>query len=76
MNRAHALRGRPVDSDSGRRTGMRTDALLLAADSCGLRSVMERIKNDQEELQFVDNGRLEPEIEGFTCTLFAAGRRT
>ena len=54
---------------------MRTDALLLAADSCGLRSVMEHITDDQEELQFVANGRTEPEIEGPTCTLFAAGQQ-
>ena len=76
MNRAHALRGRLVDSDSGRRAGMRTDALLLAADSCGLHKLTEHIMDDQKEPQFAANGRLEPEIEGSKCTLLAAGRRT
>ena len=74
MNRAHALRGRPADSDGDCRTGMRTDDLLLAANSCGLHRLTEHIKDDQEELQFAANGRLEPEIEGSAYTLFVAGR--
>ena len=37
-------------------------ALLLAADSYGLRQLAENVADDQEKLQFVANGWLEPEI--------------
>ena len=37
-------------------------ALLLVADSYGLRQLAENVTDDQEKLQFVANGWLEPEI--------------
>ena len=72
----HAPRSRPADSDSDWRAGRRTDDLLLAVDSCGLHRLTEHITDDQKELQFAANGRLELEIGGSKCTLLAAGRRT
>ena len=53
----------------------RLAALLLAADPCGLRRLVEDVKDDQEELQSDGNGPQELERDGFARTLFAAGRQ-
>ncbi len=50
-------------------------ALLLAADCCGLRRLVEDVMDDDEELQFAGTGLQELEHDGFARTLFAAGRQ-